>query len=246
MTRTHSIPENMRVYAIGDIHGRADLLDHMHELIAIDMVRKPVEMPVVVYLGDYIDRGLESYRTLDTLVNRLELSDNVHRSFLMGNHEYAILNFMKSPLSAQNWLHWGGVQTLESYGIEVDPKQFSSGYLVKLGEHLRNAMPEYHIDFLNSLSLKKEFGDYLFVHAGVHPDKGLEDQSREDLLMIREPFLSSVKPLSKCIVHGHTISEHPEVRPFRIGIDTGAYYTGVLSCAVLEASDIRFLQTTPE
>lgn len=236
----------MRVYAIGDIHGRADLLDHMHELIAIDMVRNPVDMPVVVYLGDYIDRGRESSRTLDILVERSCLSDNVERHFLMGNHEYSILNFIENPLSAQDWLHWGGVQTLESYGIEVNPKQFSSGYLVQLGKRLRNAMPENHIDFLNTLSLKKELGGYLFVHAGVHPDKNLENQSREDLLMIREPFLSSEKPLPKCIVHGHTISAQPVVRPFRIGIDTGAYDSGVLSCAVLEASDVRFLQTTPE
>ena len=242
MTQTYFIPDKMRVYAIGDIHGMAKMLDHMHEEIAIDLVKHPVEHPVIVYLGDYIDRGDENSRVIEILAERQNMNDGVEKHFLMGNHEDAVLNFMDDPHAIISWLEYGGIETIRDYGIEFDKKIASEGDIEDVARKLKAAVPPSHLAFLRSLDVKLEIGDYIFVHAGIHPQRRLEDQKRHDLLMIREPFLSYGGPFPKRVVHGHTPVKTPDIRHNRLNMDTGAVYGGALSCAVLESDQTRVLQ----
>lgn len=237
-----SIESGRRVYCIGDIHGRLDLMRRLHRKIEQD-ARRFDGRKVLVYLGDYIDRGPYSREVIEELLdNPLPEFRLVH---LKGNHEQTLLDFLDYPEHAAGWLSWGGRETLMSYGVEF-PALLGRGDFGELGDELRSRMPERHIEFLQTLPLFHVEGDYLFVHAGIRPTVPLAEQSDADLMWIRREFLEWGEQHAHVVVHGHSINEEVEMRPNRIGIDTGAFYTGVLTCLVLEGSERRLLQTGVE
>lgn len=235
------LPPGLRVYAIGDIHGRDDLLAALHERIEADAKAGPVERDILIYLGDYVDRGLQSKQVLDRLTgNRLAGFEHI---FLKGNHEQALLQFLRDPAFGKTWKYYGALETLHSYGINEltltdDPTAFE-----RAREHFADVLPEAHRHFLETLQASAEFGGYFFAHAGVRPGISLSRQIEEDLLWIRDDFLRSSASFGKVVVHGHTPGEEVVVRRNRIGIDTGAYMTGVLTALVLEGDEKRFIQT---
>jgi serine/threonine protein phosphatase 1 len=234
--RVSRTPQATRIYAIGDIHGRADLLYDMVERIDDDLCRRPIERAVEVYLGDYIDRGNDSKAVIDILCRRL-----VHRTAicLRGNHEAILEDFLQGADVLQSWIRLGGLDTLTSYGVPIKP----SAQLVpaRLHRAFCESLPRTHVLFLQCLRNAYRCGDYLFVHAGIRPGVPLEHQVQDDLIWIREEFLQSTMNHGCTVVHGHTPVDHPQVLSNRINIDTGAVFTGRLTCLVLEASSISFL-----
>jgi serine/threonine protein phosphatase 1 len=234
-------PDGKRIYVVGDIHGRNDLLVRIHEAICVDIRKRPTSLkPIVVYLGDYVDRGPGSSAVLNTLI-RTPLK-GMKSVYLKGNHEDMMLRFLHGD-SVPHWLHNGGDATLASYGIEASWMMSDASTMEALRRRLQDAMPPEHVTFLESLRLFYVAGDYLFVHAGIRPGVPLDAQRPADLLWIRDPFLMSKNAFGKCVVHGHTICPVPEVRTNRIGIDTGAFYSGRLTCLVLEGDRVGFLHT---
>jgi serine/threonine protein phosphatase 1 len=225
-----------RVYVIGDIHGRADLLDRLIDSIAQDAGDDAGDC-LTVTVGDYIDRGPASAAVLDRLVARP--FPTAHFA-LKGNHEVLLERFIKQPETARDWRHWGGLETLHSYGVDVSAVMRGKEYELAAAR-LEAAMPPTHIDFLASLQLSLTVGRYFICHAGVRPGVPLDRQDEDDLLWIREEFLNSRADFGKIIVHGHTPAREPELRPNRINIDTGAFMTGRLTCVVLEEERVRFL-----
>lgn len=236
------VPPGVCVYAVGDIHGRVDLLGEMHRLIVDDASHlTPGSDKLVVYVGDYVDRGLESRQVLDLLTD--EPLRDFHAVHLLGNHDAWLLSFLIDPKIGPTWLRYGGDATMHSYGVRIASHTDDPRYYQQLQTELRDRVPRRHVDFLHNLELSFESGDYLFVHAGVHPHVPLDQQSPDDLLWIREPFLSTRRDLGRVVVHGHTVEAEPTVRSNRIGIDTGACWTGCLTCLVLEEGTLRFLNT---
>ena len=226
------LPPGQRVYAIGDVHGCLDRLVALHGLIADDLAERPVAGPVLVHLGDYVDRGEDSAGVVARLAAGVALP-GVPTVNLMGNHEHMMLEAIAEgeAEAAGLWLANGGGDSLRSWG--VSPSALArdwSGYL-----------PEAHLRFLRALELRHEVGGYLFVHAGIRPGVPLDRQDRHDLIWIREPFLSSDAPHGVVVVHGHTPRQEPVVRANRIGIDTGAVMGGVLTCVVLEDDRLGFI-----
>jgi serine/threonine protein phosphatase 1 len=239
MNSSRPSPEPDRLYVIGDIHGRSDLLDRMVVEISRDLEARPVGAALTVTLGDYIDRGADSRGVLDRLVRNPFPTSLVT---LKGNHESLLLAFLKDPSVAGHWRRLGGLETLHSYGVPVASVMVGKNY-EETAADLRAAIPPTHVDFLKSLRTCISVGKYFMCHAGVRPGVPLERQSEEDLLWIREEFLPSRVNFGKIVVHGHTPTESPEVLPNRINIDTGAFMTGRLTCAVLDQGDPRFLST---
>lgn len=236
------MPEGTRVYAIGDIHGRADLLRFLHRRIKEDAAEGASERKVLVYLGDYMDRGPQSREVIDILLN--ECPDGFETVFLKGNHEQLMLEFIAGDgYGGEVWLLNGGRATLQSYNVDTTEVLFGYGTMVETAEDLKTNLPPQHLTFLQSLVPYHVEGDYLFVHAGIRPGIRLEDQDERDLLWIRGAFLFSPESHGRIVVHGHTIEPEPDVQASRIGIDTGAYATGCLTCLVLEGRGRRFLQT---
>ncbi len=230
-----------RVYAVGDVHGRDDLLDAMIAMIRED-ARGLDEPARVIFLGDYVDRGLHSREAVERLI---ALSDDPGFSlrFLKGNHESALLDFLERPEMGWAWLAYGGAETLYSYGVKAPTPGASPDAIVRAAESFRAKLPEAHLAFFKRLDLWARHGRYLFVHAGLRPGKSLEQQREQDLLTIREPFLTSRKRWPFVVVHGHTPEERVHQDERRIGVDTGAYVTGKLSAVRLEGADVRVLQT---
>ncbi|MAQ71401.1 MAG: metallophosphoesterase [Alphaproteobacteria bacterium] len=237
-------PKGLRIYAIGDLHGHYDALVAIHLQIDKHIQENPHDNIRIVYVGDYIDRGPESSKILTRLSLLKNDADGIERVFLLGNHETAFLGFMKEPLTyGPNWLKYGGVQTLQSYGIEVgDIKTILPGEMENYSRLLKEKIPQDHIDFLLSLNVYHEAGGYLFVHAGIDPSKPLDKQKRTDFTTIRSPFLKSRVLHEKRIVHGHSISTDVEILPNRIGIDTGYYDSGLMSAIVIEGAHVEKLQ----
>jgi len=233
------LPQGFRVYAVGDIHGRADLLKDIHRLIEEDAARDQVQENVLVYLGDYIDRGVFVREALDMLCS--DVLPGFRRIFLKGNHEQMMLEFLENPELLEPWVQLGGQSTLLSYGVKVSLSDFSRNKAESAQKALIDSLPREHFSFLSNLKLCFELGDYLFVHAGVRPGKALSEQIPEDLLWIRDDFLSSGEHFGARIVHGHSIVSSPEILPNRINVDTGAYASGKLNCAVLEKDRVRVL-----
>jgi len=235
-------PPGTRIYAIGDIHGRLDLLQRLQESIAADAGRSNAQRRVLIYIGDYIDRGPDSAGVLDLLLDApLPGFETVH---LLGNHEDTLLQFPDDLSVGPSWLAYGGVQTLASYSIGVSPGSWrDERELQRLQGEVRRRVPRRYMAFMRGLPLMHAEGDYLFVHAGIRPGIPLERQERDDLLWIRDEFLDSDQDFGKIVVHGHSISLDPEFRPNRIGIDTGAYRSGQLTCLVLEGADRQLLTT---
>lgn len=232
---TAAVPAGVRVYAVGDVHGRADLLARMLARIDADReARAGADRSVEVFLGDYIDRGPQSREVIDMLIEREQAGGAI---CLLGNHEDMLLRALESPALMGDWLNNGGRETLMAYGVAPSPVKG----VYALHAELLEALPASHRAFLEGLRQSFECGDYFFVHAGVDPEVPLDQQRTEDLLWIRSRFLEYTGPLSKVIVHGHTPRTQPEIGGYRINIDTGAYITGTLTCLVLEGEDLRFL-----
>lgn len=245
-SRRKSIPASVtpgcRVYAIGDIHGRADLLARLHETILEDAaLAEGIERFLAVYIGDYIDRGLQSREVIEMLLDEpLRGFESVH---LKGNHEDMLLRFLENPAAGPIWLANGGGGTLLSYGVGTSTQVWGAEALEQLRQRLSDAIPGRHLEFLKSLRLSYKIGDYMLVHAGIRPGRPVDDQDPSDLLWIREEFTASDEDHGKLIVHGHSVKYRPEERPNRIGIDTGAFATGRLTALVLEGQSRRFIQT---
>lgn len=231
------------VYAVGDIHGCYDLLTELLADLAKDWSeRAGGRRPVLIFLGDYVDRGADSAKVLEAMV-QLQRRSDVQVHLLMGNHEQALLAFLDKPEAGANWLHFGGRQTLTAYGVRPpEPADRPEDYVTARDE-LLSAMPAAHLRLLQQLELMAFVGDYVFVHAGVRPGKSLSKQSDRDLLWIREGFLDAQGPHEKVVVHGHTWTcDRPDLLEHRIGIDTGAYSTGVLTALRLDNGERCCLQ----
>jgi serine/threonine protein phosphatase 1 len=231
-----STPERSRVYAIGDVHGRDDLLAEMTGLIERDCASAPGPC-MMILLGDYVDRGPHSASVLERLA-----SGQLPKPFraLRGNHEAMLLRFLAEPRFLGVWRSNGGLETLHSYGVDVSAALRGEGYEAAHRAFLA-ALPVAHRAFLEATELSATVGDYFFCHAGVRPGAALCAQSEDDLLWIRESFLSHKRSFGKIVVHGHTPVARPEARANRINIDTGAFATSILTCLVLEGEDRRFL-----
>lgn len=233
-------PEGQRVYAVGDIHGRLDLLDDLLGQIEDDIVARPLPTVGLCFLGDLIDRGPDSAGVVERLTSLGEFPAKT--LFLMGNHEEVLLRVLNAePHLAYDWLGFGGDACAESYGVSASALLAMNED--RIAEVMRGAMPPAHVRFLEDMGDTFGFGDYLFVHAGIRPGVKIEEQQPQDLRWIRQPFLSDGHDHGCMVVHGHTISEGVERRANRIGIDTGAYRTGILTAAVIEGADLRFLAT---
>ncbi len=238
-----TVPDGTRVYAVGDIHGQVDLLRQLHELIGDDSSRATVAARnLAIYVGDYVDRGLESRGVIELLLrNPLSGFETI---YLKGNHEELFLKFLDDPAVGPSWFELGGDATAYSYGIRVPQSIPPEDRFSRIREELLAAVPKPHLDFLSGLRLTYEAGDYFFVHAGIRPGRALDEQWPEDLLWIRDEFTNSRAGHGKIVVHGHSVSFKPEICENRIGIDTGAYVTNNLTCLVLEKDTKRFLSTS--
>jgi serine/threonine protein phosphatase 1 len=230
-----SAPADTRIYAVGDIHGRADLLSEITARIDDDIRRRPIAHTVEVYLGDYIDRGPHSRTVIDLLAVRLVANRAV---CLRGNHEAVMEGFLQDPAILQYWKPLGGMQTLASYGIELHDETETA---FDLHRRFIDAFPRAHELFMQCLRNHFSCGDFLFAHAGIRPDISIEQQDVNDLIWIRNEFLESTRDHERFIVHGHTPVPHPDIRSNRINIDTGAWRTGTLTCIAIEGSAILFL-----
>lgn len=228
------------MYAIGDIHGRDDLLAALHALILKDARTALHREKVVIYLGDYVDRGPDSAGVIARVIaDRLPGFTAVP---LCGNHEDMMVQFLATPTSGL-WLANGGTATLASYGIRAPFFADDPELLVALGQALDDGLPIRHRLFLDNLSLCHREGDYLFVHAGIRPGVPIERQNPREILWIRDLFLDFDGDFGCRVVHGHSITRRPDVRWNRIGVDTGAVYSNRLTCLVLDDGDVRFLET---
>jgi serine/threonine protein phosphatase 1 len=229
----------MRLYVIGDIHGRADLLDQIVEKIRDDVATHREIDCITVTLGDYIDRGPNSRGVIDRLSRNPFPTRYIG---LKGNHEALLEAFLQDPSGADYWRKLGGLETMQSYGVPIGELMVGRGY-DQAAKALKAAIPPEHVRFLSSLEPFVMIGKYFLCHAGVRPHVPLPRQSIDDLLWIREEFLDSDVMFEKMIIHGHTPHEWPEVRPNRINIDTGAFASGRLTCLVLEEQQEHFLFT---
>lgn len=232
-------------YAVGDIHGRADLLRAMLDMLeerAESDVREGGE-PYVIFLGDYVDRGPHSAAVLDLLLQRRPRGFTRH--YLKGNHEASMLAFLEQPLANKGWVSHGGSETLMSYGVHP-PVSFGADdqMWIDVGEKFRAKVPHEHVAFLHLLERYVVLGDYAFVHAGVDVSRPIDQQTDSDLMWIRAKFLTARRRHQYRIVHGHTPAERPFADQRRIGVDTGAYASGTLSAVRLEGEAVDFLSVS--
>jgi len=234
-------PDHHRLYVIGDIHGRVDLLDRLLAMIEADALKHAKKKLKLIFLGDYIDRGIDSRGVIERLMR--DFAGKLEPIFIRGNHDEMFMQFMKGDLSiSQSWLSLGGAAALASYGIN-SLSGIGKGKLETLHRDVSAKVPPAHIEFLENTVLSVTYGDYYFVHAGVRPGTPFEKQRPVDQMGIRGDFLFSDFDFGKIIVHGHTIQAEPEVKKNRIGIDTGAFATGRLTCLILDGADRKFIET---
>ncbi len=236
--RQPRLPEGLRIYAIGDVHGRADLLERLFGLIDADLVRRPTPRALHVMLGDYVDRGPASRAVIEAILARAKCRELVA---LKGNHDALLLQALDEPTSIGDWLLMHGVETLASYGLTSADGAGSK--LSDLGRAFAAALPAEHLEFFRGLRPSFTCGDFFFAHAGVRPGVDLDRQSEKDLLWIRQDFLRHEGDFGKVIVHGHTPVRDVERHRNRIGIDTAAYATGKLTALVIEGNDLRLIDT---
>lgn len=229
-----SAPAQTRIYAIGDIHGRADLLAETTARIDDDLRRRPIPHAVEIYLGDYIDRGPDSKGVIDQLAVRLVRNNAV---CLRGNHEIFLEEFLRDPAAIHHWVELGALPTLASYGVSLH----AGATAFDLQQALVRVFPRTHDLFLQCLRDSFRCGDFLFVHAGIRPGIPFSKQDPEDLRWIRDEFLNSTLDHGMMVVHGHTPVMHPEIRANRINIDTGAWRSGVLTCIAIEGRKVMVL-----
>lgn len=240
--RSPRLPAGLRIYAIGDIHGRLDLLEQMLGRIKSDLARHPAVRPVYLFLGDYIDRGPASRATIDRLIEHGDAHESI---FLRGNHEQIALKCLSDRALFEQWLRLGGWETLLSYGVACR-NPTSVEQIVELQTAFHSALPPTHFRFFRTLQNSFSCGDYFFAHAGVRPGIALPYQTEADLLWIRHEFLTSRTDFGKIIVHGHTPASEIEVTPNRINIDTGAFATGRLTCLVIEDGSLSVIAAVIE
>ena len=238
-------PDGRVGFAIGDIHGRADLLT---EMLAVLEERAEAEQreggePIVVFLGDYVDRGPNSAAVIDLLLSGRP--QGFRRHFLKGNHEQSMLAFMEAPMDNRAWVLQGGAETLVSYGVQPPPPVGAQDEdWISVAATLKARVPRAHFEFLNRLERYVVYGDYAFVHAGVDAARTLEDQTDEDLYWSRARFIASKRRFSHRVVHGHTPVDRPYADERRIAVDTGAYASGTLTAARFEGADVAFLSVS--
>lgn len=239
-SRAYWLPEGLRTYAIGDIHGRLDLLDQLIGQIEEDDRRRDSSQTLIIFLGDLIDRGPDSRGVVERAIELHAAARNIR--FLMGNHEEVFLRAVEGDLRALRMLlRIGGDETIFSYGIDRD--EYRRLDFEALAVALKANVPEEHIDFLSGFEQSIELGDYLFVHAGIRPGVAISEQSPADMRWIRDEFLRHREDYGKLVIHGHSVSEDIDIRANRIGIDTGAFATGRLAAIGLQRDERWFLTT---
>ena len=242
---TRSTPQDTVIYAIGDIHGCSELLESLLRGIEQDINHRSRSRHVVIFLGDYLTRGRDSVAVLNQVMAwRPSTPGLMEVVTLKGNHEDLACRFLQGDMEAgRHWFDYDGMDALVDYGvIATDPAARDDASLLSLRDRFAQALPPPHLAFLQALSISHREGDYHFVHAGVRPGVVLADQNDQDQMWIRKRFLESEVEHGAIVVHGHSISAQPEVRHNRIGIDTGAYASGVLTCLVLDGAKREFLQ----
>lgn len=245
MSTAPSTPRNFRLYAVGDLHGRLDLLTRLLATIEADADVHADREKRLIFLGDYIDRGLDSCGVLQRLTE--PFGSGLLPVFLRGNHDDCLLHFLKGRFDQiEGWLQLGGAATIASYG--VNPYALGAGIkeidkLRRLQQEFLAAFPRAHYAFLENTLFSVAYGDYYFVHAGVKPGVPLARQKPEDQMWIRTAFLAHEGRWEKTIIHGHSIQTAPDRRAGRIGIDTGAYASGHLTCLILDGTSQAFLST---
>ena len=233
-------PPGHRAYVVGDVHGRLDLLEDLLAKIHSELQHHPAARTLLVFVGDLIDRGPSSAQVLERL--RIYRRPGIRTEFLLGNHEEVLLRILRGDAELiTKWRWFGGSECLQSYGVE--PEQLARLSNDEALAIVRQAVPDEHVRFLEGFADSCRFGDYLFVHAGIRPGVALEEQSQADLRWIRQPFLSDDTGHGFMVVHGHTIAKEVEQRSNRIGIDTGAYRTGILTALAIEGTDRWLLDT---
>ena len=236
-------PRGYRAYAVGDVHGRIDLLEQLLAAIDEDVRRRPPRKALLIFLGDLIDRGPDSRAVVERL--RTFRHERLKPYFLAGNHEEVLLRLLKGERGIlSSWLQYGGAECLASYGF--DPAKLELSNERSALATIRNVIPAEHVSFISSFADTLRFGDYLFVHAGIRPGVDLSLQSQSDLRWIRAPFLDDKTDHGLIVVHGHTISNEVEMEPNRIGIDTGAYRTGRLTALAIEGQERWLLDTAAD
>lgn len=234
----YDVADDTVIYAIGDIHGCYEALLDAEKRIVEDTDAATGEK-LIVLLGDYVDRGKRSSDVLQHLCS--PPPSGFRRVTLCGNHDDAFLQFMDSPHTNLRWLEFGGVETLYSYGVDAEYLLEQEHGFTALRNAMKMAIPQEHIDLLQSLPVALSTGGTIFVHAGIRPGMSLELQSDQDLMWIREPFLSKGPMLPSLVVHGHTATEHPVFATGRIGIDTAAFATGNLTVLKLVGNEATVL-----
>ncbi len=240
MGRLPRVSPKTRIYAIGDIHGRLDLLDELLAQIKAHIAAHTDSRPLFVFVGDYIDRGPSSRETIDRLISHQQEHDCI---FLKGNHEQVAIRCLSDPSLFERWMRLGGRETLMSYGVTpapaTNPKQ-----IVELQASFHAALSQAHLRFFRDLKPSFMSGDFFFAHAGVRPGIDLARQLESDLLWIREEFLVSDDDFGKIVIHGHTPTHQVDIRPNRINIDTGAFATGRLTCLVIDDAGLSIVDTS--
>ena len=229
------LPPGRRVYAIGDIHGCAAQLANLHAKIGDDLAHRPIASALLLHIGDYVDRGVDTKGVIDRLVNGSPIP-GTQMVNLMGNHENTMIEALNGErAAATDWLFTGGRPSLASYGVDPDSPR----------DTWRQHVPDSHMKFLRELKLMHREGEYVFVHGGVRPGVPLENQARDDVLRMRQPFLYSEMNFGAVVVHGHSPVKAPVIRHNRIAIDTGAVFGGEMTCLMLEGDRLGFLTAEP-
>lgn len=227
------------IYAIADVHGRADLLEAILGYIAAASSDHP-SLPVVIFLGDLIDRGPQSPKVLDQVCSTLDLYPGSR--LILGNHDFYLRELLRGSLTSEdatNWMDWGGVATMSAYSNRPVPD------FEKIAADIHHVFP-HHVELLENAITFKEVGRFCFVHAGIRPGILLQNQDEYDLRWIRTGFLDHLDVLSHVVLHGHTITKtlRPEIHSNRIALDTGAYRTGLLSAAVIKGDELSHFLCT--
>ncbi|MEM9140485.1 MAG: metallophosphoesterase [Pseudomonadota bacterium] len=235
------------VYAIGDIHGRADLLEALVEKILNDALihqnRNGAEHPAeVVFIGDVIDRGPNTSAVLEFMTAIAEWPE-IEPIFILGNHEEMLLSFLKDPVRGKRWMRYGGYETLLSYNLALSGDVFEEDMLIRIAGELKQAMA-VHLALLETFVPVHRNGNLYFVHAGANPAVSMDAQQQQDLVWGNDAFLRTPRRDGNWVIHGHTVVEKPSVKGGRIAIDTGAYLTGALTAVKVSASEISFLTET--
>lgn len=235
------VPDGTVVWAIGDVHGRSDLLGPLLTEVVNDLRMTKPARPVIVMLGDYVDRGIDSRGVLDLLCTLSDQAD-IETHLIRGNHEERFEAFLSDPELGPAWCEYGGREALRSYGVAAPAFKTEAEGWVRASAELNAALPDTHRRFLAAQRSSVEIGDYFFSHAGARPGVPLADQSPDDLMWIRQDFLTSKARFEKVVVHGHTPEQEVHSDDRRIGIDTGAYATGVLTGLRLEGDRRQICQ----